>query len=478
MDTVAGYLAEKQFIKNKTKSKENSIPRTMVVTDEKYLAEQIKSENPTFLVFNHKTNECKLTDVIKANGQEYRPLKDDLVIKNVINLPTEASNYSNTEALRLEIKSFIHTYLDISTLFEEIASYYILLTWLFDRIDTISYLGIYGEYGSGKTRAAKTIGSLCYKSAMVSGSVTIAPIYRILEQSRGTLILNEFDFDNSDFNSEMIKILNNGYERGMHVLRTNKDSGKVECFDAFSPKIFTYRKKKKDLAFESRLITINITETHREDIPTILPPEFELQAQDLRNKLLMFRFNNFRKPIKVDSKLFIGIERRIRQTLYPLFTVVDDIDFQKRLIVFARDMQDQISQERGLSWEAEAFQILINLINQKQDISVGMYAGKLSDEKIFGGDEVNPRKAGSIVRNSFMLRTERSTSGDNKGQMIIQLDPTRIQALCQKFGIAVPTVPSLNSLPSPTPYQASEHREDGEHSTDSDFEQEVMKALI
>lgn len=55
-------------------------------------------------------------------------------------------------------------------------------------------------------------------------------------------------------------------------------------------KIFAYRKKKRDQAFESRLITIPTEETTREDIPITLPKEFEERASKLRNKLLMFRF--------------------------------------------------------------------------------------------------------------------------------------------------------------------------------------------
>lgn len=475
---MQAYFAEKDQIKKELMPKDKPIYRTMLITQEGFLAEQVKGVKPSFLLYNHVTRQVSSIASSRIGEKEYLPLDDDLVNKNVINLPSAATEYGTTEALRQEVKRFIHTYLDIGIFYEDIASYYVLLTWLFDRLDTITYLGIYGEYGTGKTRAAKTIGTLCYKSAMVSGSLTTAPIYRILEQSRGTLILNEFDFDNSDFNNELIKILNNGYEQGMHVLRTNKDSGKVECFDAFSPKIFTYRKKKKDLAFESRLITINIAETHRDDIPTVLPKYFETEAQVLRNKLLLFRFHNYRSSVSVDSSLFKGIERRIQQTLYPLFSVVADLDFQRQLINFARNMQEQVTQDRGLSWEADAFQSLLDLIKSKKSISVGDFANALTANQVFGEGVVNSRKAGSIVRTNLKLQTDRCTAGENKGQRVIVIDRERIVTMCQKFGIEIPAEPSLQSLPSLTSYQESEHSEGGEQSEGSELLNNVIDALM
>jgi len=43
-------------------------------------------------------------------------------------LPSEPEEYGSDEALVAEIQGFIHRYIDVSPLFERIASYYVLFT--------------------------------------------------------------------------------------------------------------------------------------------------------------------------------------------------------------------------------------------------------------------------------------------------------------------------------------------------------------
>ena len=82
-----------------------------------------------------------------------------------------------------------------------------------------------GDYGSGKTRALLTIGSLCYKGFFASGASTVSPIFHTLDAFRGTLIFDEADFRFSDERAEIVKILNNGNVSGLPVLRTMMNGG-------------------------------------------------------------------------------------------------------------------------------------------------------------------------------------------------------------------------------------------------------------
>lgn len=424
------------------------------------IAEQVCNPDSAFVVYDPKTDTFSFQPTIQQEGKYLYPVEGDLVTKKVIRFPRKPEEYSDTESLRQEIKTFIHRFVDIHQFYEEIASYYVLLTWLFDKNTAITYLGVFGDFGSGKTRAALTIGSLCYKPAIVSGSLTCAPIYRILEETRGTLIINEFDFKESDLGSELIKILNNGYEKGMHVLRTKSETGKTEAFDAFSPKIFTYRKKKHDQAFESRLITIPIEETTREDIPILLPPSFEKEAANIRDKLLLFRFRNYHKQIDVDQAIFTGLERRLRQTLYPLITVIDDPVFLQKLKAFTYDLQEQQRTDRGLSWIAEYLQCLITLTATNDIITVNDLTEEFNKNKE-QKDKVTPRKVSVIVRNEFKFKTERLTSGTKKGQAQIKISEEKLKALCLRFNIDLPEQSSPSSLSSP---QLQPHSEDSEDS--------------
>ena len=100
------------------------------------------------------------------------------------------------------------------------ATYYVLLTWLYDAFNELPYLRLRGDYGSGKTRALLILGSLCYKGFFASGASTVSPIFHTLDAFRGTLIFDEADFRFSDERAEVVKILNNGNVRGLPVLRT------------------------------------------------------------------------------------------------------------------------------------------------------------------------------------------------------------------------------------------------------------------
>lgn len=461
---VQDYLQSKR----NTQAKPKKIYSSFVLLDDGKLSEEIVNPDPVFIVYDPKTDKTEMRPTVQVNGKYVYPFEGDLVTKKVILFPQKVEEYQDLETLRLDIRQFIHKYVDIHPFYEDLASYYILLTWLFDKNTAITYLGIFGDYGTGKTRAAQTIGSLCYKPAFVSGAITCAPIYRLLEQARGTLIINEFDFKDSELGSELIKILNNGFEKNMHVLRANKDNGQVEAFDAFSPKIFTYRKKKSDLAFESRLVTIPIEETKREDIPIILPASFEAEAILLRNKLLLFRFRNYHKKIEADTSIFIGIERRLRQTLYPLLTVIDDTSFLKRLTVFINDLQTQQCTDRGLSWVAEYLQCLVTLLAKNEVITVNDLTEAVNINKE-QKDKVTPRKVSNMVRSELKFKTERLTSGNKKGQAQIKIDYEKLKALCLRFGVDMPEQSSPRSPSSPRDQPQSEVSEDSERSTGTEI---------
>ncbi len=114
-----------------------------------------------------------------------------------------------------EIRVFIHAHVDVSPLFETIASYYVLFSWLYDCFNELPYLRVRGDTGSGKgLDVFRPSVSVCYKPIFASGASTVSPIFRILDSFQGTLIIDEADFRASDEKAEITKILNNGNARG------------------------------------------------------------------------------------------------------------------------------------------------------------------------------------------------------------------------------------------------------------------------
>src|SRR5207245_7310546 len=164
----------------------------------------------------------------------------DLLRNEVVLLPAGPADYGSDAELVGEIQRFIHDYTDLSPIFEKIASYYVLLSWIYDRFSELPYLRFRGDPGTGKTRSLLIIGSLCYKPIFASGASTVSPLFRILDAFRGTLIIDEGDFRLSDERAEIVKILNNGNAKGFPVLRSEASkTGEFNprAYTVFGPKI-------------------------------------------------------------------------------------------------------------------------------------------------------------------------------------------------------------------------------------------------
>jgi hypothetical protein len=127
--------------------------------------------------------------------------RNNLIKNEVVLLPSEPRIYGTEDALVSDVRQFIHCYVDLSQTFEQVATYYVVLSWLYDAFNDLPYLRPRGDFGTGKTRALLVIGSICYKAFFASGASTVSPIFHTLDAFRGTLIVDEADFRFSDENS-------------------------------------------------------------------------------------------------------------------------------------------------------------------------------------------------------------------------------------------------------------------------------------
>ncbi|MCK1743420.1 hypothetical protein IVA80_21820 [Bradyrhizobium sp. 139] len=122
-----------------------------------------KQRRTVFAIYN--AGRLTLQDAIDL-GSDTRLVpfspNNNLLKNEVVTLPSEPSIYGSEEHLVADIEQFIHRYVDFSTSFEKVATYYVLLTGLYDAFNE-AYLRLRGDYGSGKTRALLTLGSLCYR---------------------------------------------------------------------------------------------------------------------------------------------------------------------------------------------------------------------------------------------------------------------------------------------------------------------------
>jgi len=363
---------------------------------------------------------------------------NNLIKNEVVLLPSEPLIYGSEEKLVSDIQQFIHRHVDLSATFEKVATYYVILTWLYDAFSDLPYLRLRGDYGSGKTRALLTIGSICYKGFFASGASTVSPIFHTLDAFKGTLIFDEADFRFSDEKAEMVKILNNGNVRGLPVLRTmmnNQREFNPRAFQVFGPKIVATRGSYDDKGLESRFITEEMgSRKLRSDIPINLPETFKNEARELRNKLLLYRFHR-RLDVKLDSSLADPkLEPRLNQILLPLLSVVADENLRTDLRSIALEAQLGLVAERGLLVEAQVLEILAELvaISQRLVIPVAEVASGLIER--YGAEYDRPitnRWVGGILRKRLNIHTYKS-----HGVYVVPIsERSKIELLCRRYGV-------------------------------------------
>jgi hypothetical protein len=365
---------------------------------------------------------------------------NNLIKTEAVLLPSEPTIYGSEAELVSEIQQFIHRYVDFEPAFEKVATYYVLLTWLYDAFNELPYLRLRGDYGSGKTRALLILGSLCYKGFFASGASTVSPIFHTLDAFRGTLIFDEADFRFSDERAEVVKILNNGNVRGLPVLRTMMNRQREfnpQAFQVFGPKIVAARGSYEDKGLESRFITAEMGSRElRSGIPINLPESFKDEARELRNKLLLYRFHR-RPEVKLDESLVDPkLEPRMNQILLPLLSIAPDESLRTELRSVAIEVQRGFVAERGLLVEAQVLEILAALMvsSNRPVVPVNEVAMGLIER--YGAEYDRPitnRWIGSILKKRLNVQTFKSKV--NGVYVAAVTEPPKIELLCRRYGV-------------------------------------------
>lgn len=422
--------------------KPHSIPTVSRVERDGRLVELVyepEVERTRFAVW--RNGESTLEDRITTSKQTvlvpFAP-ENSLIKHAVVLLPSEPTPYGTVAALVEEIEAFIHRYVDVSPVFERIAAYYVLLSWVYDAFNEVPYLRVRGNYGSGKTRFLLTVGAICCKPLFASGASTISPIFHALDSFRGTLVIDEADFRFSDEKAEMVKILNNGNVRGLPVLRSEVTPTKEfspRAFNVFGPKIVATRGHYDDPALESRFLTEETSHTKmRSDVPISLPDAFHEEALALRNKLLRYRFESFSGAEIDKSAVDPDIEPRLNQILAPLLAVVEDKHHREAIKAFGRSCNQERLEDRGMATEAQVLEVIRDLLVNADhpDLALKDITALFCDR--FGGHydhKVTVRWVGSIVRKRLFLKPVKT-----RGVYVLPLgERPKLSRLLERYGV-------------------------------------------
>lgn len=445
-------MAEEEFglevpkEKTKTQKEEENVCYTSYYEDEGHILEQVYSSatlatdatHPRADVYKNKikyiiyykaSGKFEEIDEFLANGKTYRPIDNKLVQKHSVLLPSGCEEYGSTKELIKNISDYLLEYFEPPKFFEKFLPYYVLFTWVYQQFPFIAYLHFVGLTGTGKTIAAETLASICYKSIDAAGSVTIASIFRLADEWKGTLFLDEFDL--SSFGQEgyhaVVTFLKTGVS-DRTILRVEGEKKKeVEAFAVKSPKIFTSEHPIIDAGLQSRTFVIKM-EKNKKRLPLYKLSSYFEKGTKLRNKLLLWRLRTLNSINLSDIEFGVPelaiFDRRVQQIITPVYYLSDD-DTRKDILEFAKIQEEETLRERRESTEGQIFQIVADLY---PNVTLSEIFEIFNKGKKF---EFTEKKIANIVRKILNFDIERQ-GHDNISTLII--DPDRFNELCSYFG--------------------------------------------
>lgn len=361
---------------------------------------------------------------------------NSLIANRSVLLPSMPVDYGFKHELLADIQAFLHRYVDLSPLFEQLAAHYVLLSWVFDAFADLPYLRLQGDFGTGKTRGLMVVGALCNKAFFASGASTVSPIFHILDAFGGTLVLDEADFPYSDAKADLVKLLNNGTTIGMPVLRTLTNRHRElnpYAFNVFGPKLVAMRDQFQDPALESRFLTEETgSRPLRADIPVQLPKVFAAEALALRNRLLHFRLAEF-FAIQADaSKLDPQLAPRQKQMALPLLSLVDDANLRTELqaLLAAQGADTQVERRESLDGRILAAALETLAHSAGKPVAVRDITTRCATDDN-GGPPCSARWVGHVLRRRFRVRTRKS----NGIYVVDPQDGAKLATFAPRYGL-------------------------------------------
>lgn len=321
-----------------------------------------------FIIFNKETKDIQINSSFTKNWKEYKPIdmNSNYIKSWSILFPSGILEYWTKKDLLRDINNYLNKYIDIPQEYRVISTYYILLTYLYTNFNEIPYLRVIWDYGSWKSRLLKAVWNICYTPIITNWWTSISALFRMIEIFKWTLVLDEADFWASDTTTDIIKLLNNGYQKGSSIMRADWDKFEPNCYNVYWPKIIWWRREFVDKATESRCLSNIMKRSNRKNIPISLDDNFYKESLELRNKLLKFRFDYYNN-INLKNTYLEEVEPRLNQIINPILSIIDNSNIEKLVIDSLIKKQNDIKEERknSIFW---AILLIIKIKFESRDI--------------------------------------------------------------------------------------------------------------
>jgi hypothetical protein len=272
-------------------------------------------------------------------------------------------DYESAESLFNEIREFFMEHLDVrNELLYDVYACFVLMSWRLEDFKVVPYQMFLGPPASGKTRGMECFKYIGYR-AIMSSSMSAATIFRTLEAWHCLLLLDETEIYGRESMVEVLALLNSGYRKGQYAIRIEKLEGElpqIAMFDTFGPKVLAGT---EELAatLQSRAILTTMSKNVRH-VRLFVDEE---KAQELRNKLLLYRFRNLGSKSEFDISVLNGYFRnaRVIELFVSLLEVAPTQEIRDRLIQCMKSITQTRLDEEQASIEARVFDAVLKSWN-------------------------------------------------------------------------------------------------------------------
>lgn len=213
---------------------------------------------------------------------------------------------SNPKLLFQKIIEALEKYLDYKDkrLFKAI-TLWIIGTYVFPLFDSYPILIIVGVSGSGKSKLIKIINFTAFNSFNLA-NVSDASIFRIVESSQATLLLDENELINDPQKIGQLSLIlaATGKQGQVARIAKQKDGDFIpQLFNLYGPKVIANIAGINSEALINRSIFIHTTPTQISDIANVYPEHCDLQWQGIRNEAYLFCMEHWMHIRKLISKV-------------------------------------------------------------------------------------------------------------------------------------------------------------------------------
>ena len=330
-----------------------------------------------YVVFNPQNEEFSKAPEIKDGNTIYRPIESDEIENGLVLLPSQPENYGSDQQLFNDIINFLDAWHEAPTRRDrKLDALYAMLTWIFDCLPRVPYRRMLGALGRGKSAWLEALGSICYRGIILSGCDTDKAIVRRLHKWRGTALIDEADFNDSSLYAFLVKVLNLGYDakRAFYTRCDDEDPDRTLSYYVYGPKILANRSRYKDAALESRCIT-TIARENRKPMPLFRMEKFAAQALELRNKLLMWRFDHYHEmkakaaileTEQISKELnLMHVSSRIKEVVAPIYLVSEALS-REEIINLAYELDQQLLTDPEFELELQFNRALLKILDQAE----------------------------------------------------------------------------------------------------------------